>query len=133
MSDIPTIRRQYVEVYLFIRKSSLLATLAGQLLVFFKADSSYSLTIPVSSEVKHFLISISYAALFLNVVAALYSFIIIDNIGEINFRASAKTDAFHEDIEQTGRVVASQDDLLKKFGAGKDWNWMIMLCERYTH
>ncbi|KAF9556812.1 hypothetical protein CPC08DRAFT_820218 [Agrocybe pediades] len=106
--------------------SSLLAALCGQLLVFFKDDRSYSPKTPVPEKVKSFLVAISYISLFLNILAALYSFVMIDNLGEIDYRSSCKRDSFHRDMEQTGRMTASQEGVLMRFGAGRDWKWMIV-------
>ncbi|KAF8895827.1 hypothetical protein CPB84DRAFT_1781918 [Gymnopilus junonius] len=88
--------------------SGLLASVAAQLLVFFKASSSYAEGIPNPGGAQGFLLASCYAALFLNISATISSFILIDNLGEIGFT-----------------MTTTQDDLLIMFGASKKWKWML--------
>lgn len=114
-----------------IKKSGLLAAAAAQLLVYFKADGSFSDDINSGGPggAKGFVIASCYAALFLNVSATISSFILIDNLGEIGFRASCKGTEWEKDIQQTERIEGTQENLLVRFGASKDWNLMLLHCK----
>ncbi|KAF9556813.1 hypothetical protein CPC08DRAFT_669355 [Agrocybe pediades] len=95
--------------------SGLLAGAAAQLLGFFTSGGAGG-----------FVVASCYAALFLNIGATISSFVLIDNLGEVGFSASAKDDKFHGDKEQSGRVTATQEELLVQFGASEEWSWMLI-------
>ncbi|KAF8895828.1 hypothetical protein CPB84DRAFT_1682145, partial [Gymnopilus junonius] len=105
--------------------SGLLASVASQLLVFFKTSSSYASNIPDPLGAQGFLIASCYAALFLNISATISSFILIDNLGELGFHASCKDPTFYTDLETAGTMSVTQDKLLIKFGASKMWKLML--------
>ena len=115
-------------------QSGLLAAAAAQLLVFFKDDGSYNTDIASGGPAgaKGFVIASCYAALFLNISATIGSFVLIDNLGEIQFQAACKPEGFQEDIAQTDRLFAFQEDLLKRFGAPSAWTFMMMHCTFIT-
>ncbi|PPQ86186.1 hypothetical protein CVT25_006929 [Psilocybe cyanescens] len=97
--------------------SGLLAAVAAQLLVFFKPDSSFDPNINTQGGAKGFLLGACYAALFLNISATISSFILIDNLGEIGFRASCHAEKLEGLTRDVGQHVTNQDKLLVDFGA----------------
>jgi len=104
--------------------------MALQLLLFFKADSSYDQDIHVSSNMKGFLIASGYISVISNVLSTFASAFMIYNLANIGFRAPQKGKDRKEDIEDfAGRIPESQEELLMKFGAGRDWKWMIACCK----
>uniref|UniRef100_A0A8H7XSG0 Uncharacterized protein n=1 Tax=Psilocybe cubensis TaxID=181762 RepID=A0A8H7XSG0_PSICU len=105
--------------------SGLLAAAAAQLLVFFKTDSTFNPDINTSGGWKGFILGMCYMALFLNISATISSFILIDNLGEIGFRASCNSDNLEGFGLGTGKLVTNQDNLLIKFGASPAWRMML--------
>ncbi|KDR77007.1 hypothetical protein GALMADRAFT_155696 [Galerina marginata CBS 339.88] len=108
-----------------IIQSGLLAAVAAQLLVFFKTDSSYADDIPKHGGAKGFLLASCYVALFLNISATISSFILIDNLGEIGYRASCNEEALKQKFGTTNTYTAGQEKLLAEFGASEEWEWML--------
>jgi len=103
--------------------SGLLAAVAAQLLGFFKPDANYDGNIHLAGGAKGFLLATCYAALFLNISATISSFILIDNLGEIGFRASCQHDL--ESLTNLSTITTTQDGLLMKFGASPEWKFML--------
>lgn len=70
-----------------------------------------------------------YAALILNIGSTISSFVLIDNLGEMGFRASCRADELDEYNEMgLGTFLTNKDDLLIKFGASPAWKWMVYHC-----
>ncbi|KDR77008.1 hypothetical protein GALMADRAFT_139036 [Galerina marginata CBS 339.88] len=105
--------------------SGLLAAVAAQLLVFFKDNSNYSGDITQQEGAIRFLLASCYAALFLSISATISSFIPIDVLGEIGFRASCQAKELGEIFDNAGTYTTRQDDLLVAFGASQQWNLML--------
>jgi hypothetical protein len=115
--------------------SGLLAAVAAQLLALFKTlpspnpscppNTSCPPNIHIPGGAQGFLLAACYAALFLNISATISSFILIDNLGEIEFRASCKGEAFHENVKRAKTMTRTQDRLLVEFGATGEWKWML--------
>ncbi|PPQ93956.1 hypothetical protein CVT25_014867 [Psilocybe cyanescens] len=103
--------------------SGLLAAVAGQFLGFVRSST---ITPDVSYEARCFLLTMCYAALLFNISATIGSFILMDNLGEMGFRASCKASELDEVTDMgLGTFMTSQDGLLIKFGASPEWNWML--------
>ncbi|KAJ3504334.1 hypothetical protein NLJ89_g7987 [Agrocybe chaxingu] len=102
--------------------SGLLAAVAAQLLGFFK-DKLEDFSPAGAAD---FVIASCYIALFLNIAATIGSFILIDNLGEVGYRA-AKRDAAGTliQIETIGDYRPQISRLLEEFGATKLWNGML--------
>ncbi|KAF8964804.1 hypothetical protein BDZ97DRAFT_865155 [Flammula alnicola] len=94
--------------------SGLLAAVAAQLLVFFKAPSSYSHASQTEIDI---IVAFCYAGLFLNIGATISSFVLIDELGELGFQASRRADS----LKQIGEISVTQENLLLKFGASRSW------------
>jgi len=106
--------------------SGLLASVAAQLLGFFKADDNFGPRFHSKQGARDFLVASCYMALFLNISATIGSFILIDILGEIGFKASKRT----TELDQLGNIHTTQDGLLLKYGASPWWriilwHWLI--------
>ncbi|KAJ3504331.1 hypothetical protein NLJ89_g7988 [Agrocybe chaxingu] len=101
--------------------SGLLAAVAAQLLGFFKDDENLS-----PSGGAGFVIASCYAALFLNIAATIGSFVLIDNLGEVGYRA-AKRDSKDEllQVDTIGDYTPAVSKMLVDFGANGMWNGML--------
>ncbi|CAA7263707.1 unnamed protein product [Cyclocybe aegerita] len=114
---------------LTLAQSGLLAAVAAQLLGFFK-DKLEDVSPAGAAD---FVIASCYTALFLNVAATIGSFVLIDNLGEVGYRA-AKLDAADAliQIEAIGDYRPPISKLLKEFGATQLWNGMLYHCEAFS-
>lgn len=64
-------------------------------------------------------------ALVLNISATISSFILIDILGEIGFKASRN----EEELKKLGTCHTTQDGLLLKFGASPWWRIILWHCK----
>ncbi|KIM38850.1 hypothetical protein M413DRAFT_75481, partial [Hebeloma cylindrosporum] len=101
--------------------SGLLASVSAQLLGFFKADSSFNAAGHSQKGARDFLVAACFMALFLNISATISSFILIDILGEIGFKASTN----EEDLKKLGKCETTQDGLLSKFHASPWWRYIL--------
>ncbi|KAH9474872.1 hypothetical protein JR316_0013340 [Psilocybe cubensis] len=102
--------------------SGLLAAVAGQFLGLVRSVAADN----ASFETQSFLLTMCYAAILFNISATIGSFIIMDNLGEMGFRASCKATELDEVSDMgLGTFMTSQDGLLIKFGASPEWKWML--------
>uniref|UniRef100_A0A8H7XVN2 Uncharacterized protein n=1 Tax=Psilocybe cubensis TaxID=181762 RepID=A0A8H7XVN2_PSICU len=93
-----------------------LAILAPIFLIFFKDSQGGALALEV----------FGYSAFFLNVSACMSSFIMIDRLGDMPWHACQKPDT-----ESIGKIVATQQQTLRRFGVGALWPWVAghwLLC-----
>lgn len=96
--------------------SGLLAVTAAQLLTFFKNTSNFN---NVSTPgARTFLILLCYGSLFFNTSASISSFVLIDRLGELQFRAAQKDQSI---LPSGGFMSVGADNLLIRFGAGRLW------------
>ena len=98
--------------------------MSAQLLSFFKSDDSFG-TRHSQQGARDFLVAACYLALFLNISATISSFILIDILGEIGFKASTNEDA----LRKLGNCRTTQDKLLLKFGASPWWRIILWHCK----
>ncbi|KAF9530497.1 hypothetical protein CPB83DRAFT_850425 [Crepidotus variabilis] len=101
--------------------SGLLAGVASQLLgTFTDADIS-------PSGAKGIIVATCYAAIFLNINATIGSFVLIDRLGELGFEA-ARLDMLGrlDQLELVGHNHSQVNQLLKEFGAGRMWKYMLI-------
>jgi hypothetical protein len=63
-----------------------------------------------------------YAALVLNISATIGTFVLIDTLSDIAFKASKKEFLM-------GTTNMNQEEILQYWGAGRQWNWMRLHCE----
>ncbi|KAF8180142.1 hypothetical protein BJ912DRAFT_981873 [Pholiota molesta] len=95
--------------------SGLLASAAAQLLGSFKTDPGLSAREP---RFRNLVLIFCYAGLFLNISATIGSFVLTDNLGELGYRASKKENIM-------GSTSMGAEDILKKYGASKQWKYML--------
>jgi len=104
-----------------------LASVAAQLLGFFKADDNFGPRFHSKQGARDFLVASCYMALFLNISATIGSFVLIDALGEIGFRASKNSKL--KDLEKAGTIETTQDRLLEKYGASSWWQIILWHCQ----
>jgi len=93
------------------------------LLGFFKTDSNFSQR-HSQQGARDFLVAACYIALLLNISATINSFILIDILGEIGFKASGDSK-----LGQVGKYHTTQDGLLLTFGASSWWKGILWYCK----
>ncbi|TFK37684.1 hypothetical protein BDQ12DRAFT_750514, partial [Crucibulum laeve] len=104
--------------------SALLTAAAAQLLSFFKSASSFDEGRNNPNAARTFLLIICYSSLFFNVSASISSFILIDKLGELPFRASQRGQQTLPP-PQTAMSSTDPDYLLKRYGIGRWWSFLI--------
>lgn len=102
--------------------STLFVIAATQLLAFFKNPNHFSTTQNNSEGALRALIIICYASLFFNASAAISSFILMDKLGELPFRAASKRQSI---LPSGGTITGNSEDLLKRYGVGKLWTVLV--------
>lgn len=95
-------------------QSGSLALLAPILLIFFKDNQGGAVALEI----------FGYAALFLNVSACMSGFILIDRLGNMPWDACQK-----EELLSVGKMITTQQQLLRRFGVGALWPWVAGHCE----
>ncbi|KAF9485721.1 hypothetical protein BDN70DRAFT_871044 [Pholiota conissans] len=98
--------------------SGLLAASAAQLLGFFKGANGFSDQEP---RFQNLVLVFCYAALFLNISATIGSFLLTDNLGELDYRAARKKS--NEDLY--GSTSMGAEEILRDFGASSQWEYML--------
>lgn len=105
--------------------SGLLAVTAAQLLTFFKNTSNFNNESTAGAHT--FLVLLCYGSLFFNTSASISSFVLIDRLGELQFRAAQKDQSI---LPSGGFTSLGADNLLIRFGAGRlwtciAWHWVL--------
>ncbi|TEB24434.1 hypothetical protein FA13DRAFT_1797294 [Coprinellus micaceus] len=114
--------------------SGLLAGVASQLYGFFKSPDSYSEATGQTS--KDAIVALCYLAMFLNIGATLSGFMIIDALGEVQYRAATRPMGQDHDDVSNGDTRSSEKEipqLLESYSRG--WNvnmlvqhWFFSFC-----
>lgn len=76
-----------------------------------------------------FLILLCYGSLFFNTSASISSFVLIDRLGELQFRAVQKDQSI---LPSGGFTTVGAGGLLKRFGAGRLWTCIAWHCKLYS-
>ncbi|KAF8180085.1 hypothetical protein BJ912DRAFT_929437 [Pholiota molesta] len=98
--------------------SGLLAAAAAQLLGFFKASAEGTGGLGARApRYQNLVLVLCYAALVLNISATIGTFVLIDTLSDIAFKASKKEFLM-------ARTNMNQEEILQYWGAGRQWNWM---------
>ena len=106
-----------------------MAAVAAQLLVFIKRENWEGVH-PLAVVA---LVAISYASVVFSTSAAISSIILIDTLGDIPVSASKdvnllkRVDSGERGVLRT--TSASTLYLLKQYGAGQSWTWLMWHCE----
>lgn len=69
---------------------------------------------------------LSYASLILNISACLSSLTLLDQLGELPFRAAQKRQSF---LPSAGAIEGTSEDLLRRYGVYKLWNVLVWHCD----
>ena len=107
-------------------QSTLFVIASTQLLAFFKNPNHFSTSQNNPEGALRALIIICYASLFFNASAAISSFILMDKLGELPFRAASKRQSI---LPTGGTITGNSEDLLKRYGVGKLWTFLVWHCQ----
>jgi hypothetical protein len=111
-------------------QSGLLAGVAAQLYSFFKDKESYSEQTRNNTVARDWIVACCYCALFFNIGAAISGFLLIDGLGELQYRAASSKDP--ESLVSAGHITGTMLTLLQRFSGGGFWGWLIFHCMSFS-
>ena len=107
-------------------QTSLFSVVSAIILVFLKGQDDH---LKETSPRGHtLLLMAAYGAVVFNTSATIGSLALTDKLAEIPIAASQKPN-----LEKSGTTDSSPTELLKRFGAGSVWSYVLWHCESYIH
>lgn len=109
-----------------VTQSALLAVVSALLMIPMQNRENNAAQSQSQRDARLALTVLSYASLILNLSACLSSFILIDELGEIPFRAASKR---RSTLPVAGAIQGTPNQLLRRYGAGNLWDVVVLYCE----
>jgi hypothetical protein len=78
--------------------------------------------------IRTFLTLVCYGGVFFNLSASVSGFVLIDRLGSLSFNAAQKPS---ELLPVAGYIEGDSDTLLRRYGAGKIWNLLVLHCRSF--
>ena len=107
-------------------QTSVFSVVSAIILVFLKGQDDHLME--ASPRGHTLLLMAAYGAVVFNTSATIGSLALTDKLAEIPIAASQKPN-----LEKSGTTDSSPTELLKRFGAGSVWSYVLWHCESYIH